>query len=226
MNIFHKVSEKPWLPQADDVSEGQSATHPKVPSERIALRFFLAVVGVVFFLFIITFLNRSQYPDFVALAGQPWQPFTNPSQLWANTLLLFSGSLALHLTGVVTRRNADNTVLFFLALSVFLSYLFILAQLSVWKELMVNGYGLALNPANSFFYLLTGIHGVHLLGGLCVLLSVSYNFWGNKSRTKLRASIALCASYWHFLFVIWLVLFALLTATPETFNTIASVCGF
>ena len=48
----------------------------------------MAIVSVLFFLFIITFLSRSQYPDFEALAGAPWQPFTDPSRLWFNTALL------------------------------------------------------------------------------------------------------------------------------------------
>ena len=62
---------------------------------RIMLRFILGIVGVLFFLFIITFLSRSQYPDFQALAGAPWQPFTDPSRLWFNTALLACASFAI-----------------------------------------------------------------------------------------------------------------------------------
>ena len=77
MNIFKTLGQKPWLEDANPALPLN--TVPEVDTNAaasIVLRFIMAIVSVLFFLFIITFLSRSQYPDFQALAGQPWQPFT------------------------------------------------------------------------------------------------------------------------------------------------------
>ena len=71
---------------------------------------------------------------------------------------------------------------------------------------------------------------IGLLGGLGVVLALimrtSVRASGSANRDKLTASIGLCTTYWHFLFLVWLVLFALLTSTPETYKTLAALCGF
>ena len=92
MNPFKVLGEKSWLPEPAGVTPVFDAEQGI--AGKVALRFFIAVVTVLFFLFTITFLARSQYPDFQALAGQPWQPFTDPSRLWFNTTLLALSSLS------------------------------------------------------------------------------------------------------------------------------------
>ena len=74
------------MPEPASVADAVPAGHRG--GSRIALRFIMAIVSVLFFLFIITFLSRSQYPDFEALAGSPGNPFTDPTRLWLNTVLL------------------------------------------------------------------------------------------------------------------------------------------
>ena len=88
---------------------------------------------------------------------------------------------------------------------------------------MLNlGYGLSANPANSYFYMLTGVHAAHIVGGLVALGWVCQRLLrGADAEVALRA----CASYWHYLFVLWLVLFFMLTRTPETYAMIAAFCG-
>ena len=69
------------------------------------------------------------------------------------------------------------------------------------------------NPANGFFYLITGLHGLHLLGGLVAWGRTSDKVWRGFEPAQVRLSVELCAVYWHFLLVVWLVLFALLLLT-------------
>ena len=77
---------------------------------------------------------------------------------------------------------------------------------------------LAANPANSFFYLITGLHGLHIVGGLVALGRTTDRAWTPRSRTeRLRLSVELCAMYWHFLLFVWLVLFVLLTGWAGDF---------
>ncbi len=73
---------------------------------------------------------------------------------------------------------------------------------------MEEGFGAATNPASSFFYLITAVHGLHLAGGLVALARAALR--SARGGAALRLSIELCATYWHFLLIAWLVLFALL----------------
>jgi len=228
MGIFKTLGEKPWL--QDPAIAGNAAALEHVPnpsdSARIALRFILAVVGVLFFLFIITFLSRSQYPDFEALAGAPWQPFTDPSRLWFNTALLACASIAMHSGLIGTRNNKLNVSVVGISVSVFFTIAFLLAQFDLWLHLQSMGYYVNTNPANSYFYLLTAVHGLHIVGGLLVLAHVVFKVWQDESPTSLAGPLRLCTTYWHFLFGVWLVLFALLSSEPETINALAAMCGF
>lgn len=224
MSVIKTLGEKPWLtPSGED--DLLASVDPRAAS-RTALRFIMAIVGVLFFLFIITFLSRSQYPDFQALAGQPWQPFTDPGRLWLNTGLLVMASLALHAGLLGSRRNHLNLAVAGISAGVFFSVAFLVAQLELWRHLQSLGYYVTSNPANSYFYLLTAVHGLHVLGGLVVLANVVFRIWYDDSIATLSHPLGLCTQYWHFLLGVWVVLFALLASRAETINTLAALCGF
>jgi len=233
MNFFSTLSEKPWLatntPQpAPAVNVIALLNHQK----QIALKFFLAVVTVIFSLFIITFLERSQFPDFQALAGQPWQPLSDPWRLWLNTGLLVAASVVMHLALHYAKHERRGAVLVATGVALALTVQFILAQLWVWSLLNDLGYYLASNPANSYFYLFTAVHGAHLIGGLLVLACVFINVSrrqaldAQQSWARVNGNLKLCANYWHYLLGIWFVLFALLTSSAETYQLLAALCGF
>lgn len=227
MKILEILGTKPWLHDAEvGATSVSDAENSPLPAGRIALRFILAVVGVLFSLFIITFLSRSQYPDFEALAGAPWQPFTDSSRLWLNTGILFCASLALQAGLGGSRKGKFNLVVASVSAAIFLTVLFLLAQFDLWLYLQSMGFYLSGNPANSYFYLLTAIHGMHLVGGLVALSYVVFRLWHENSPSSLSEPLQLCTTYWHFLFFIWMVLFGLLTSTPETINALAAMCGF
>ena len=95
-------------------------------------------------------------------------------------------------------------------------------QLLAWRQLNAAGYFLAANPGNAFFYLFTGLHGLHLLGGLVALGMTANKVWrGGFEVKEVRLSVQLCAVYWHFLLALWLVLFTLLTPWVGEF---AAIC--
>ena len=109
------------------------------------------------------------------------------------------------------------------------TFCFLAGQLWVWQQLNDSGYFVAANPANAFFYLLTALHGLHLLGGLWVWAKTTAKAGRGGAVEEVRLSVELCTVYWHYLLLVWLALFTLLLSTPPrqsscTPDTIA-VCG-
>lgn len=225
MSFFGTLGEKPWLHPSGVMHGPMAAVEPYLAA-RTALRFIMAIVSVLFFLFIITFLSRSQYPDFQALAGQPWQPFTDTSRLWFNTSLLAISSMAMQGGLIAARRQAAAGMVIGLGVGCTFAILFLLAQLSLWQQLNALGFYVGSNPANSYFYLLTAVHGLHLLGGLIALGYIASRLWRRETAIALALPLGLCTQYWHFLFVVWLAVFALMTSEPATINALAAMCGF
>lgn len=191
---------------------------------KTGLHLFLAVVSSLFLLFLIAFIARSQMADWLPLT-EPLAPLANPWQLWLNSAFLVFGCIALQWSRMAARQGRlDATVIGFVLGGVF-AIAFLAGQLLVWQQFVAWGYFVASNPANSFFYLLTGMHGLHLLGGLIAWSMIGAKFLHRVPLPKLRARVELCAIYWHYLLGLWFVLFALLASTPETYEAIARLCG-
>jgi cytochrome c oxidase subunit III len=91
--------------------------------------------------------------------------------------------------------------------------LFLAGQLVAWQQIRSSGYLLEGNPATSFFYLITLIHGLHLIGGLVAWVRIFVRFIHGNSLLQIRVSIELCAIYWHFLLVVWLIFYGLMLST-------------
>ena len=121
--------------------------------------------------------------------------------------------LALQWALVNARRRRIEGVRQGLLVGGVLAYAFLAGQLGVWLQLNALGYFAAANPANAFFYLLTALHGVHLVGGLVALGRTTAKAKRVHEVSDVRLSIELCAIYWHFLLVVWLILFGLLLFT-------------
>lgn len=213
--------------------DGSNGRHDESLHERAAksarqaktgLRLLMAVISSLFFLFIIAFLIRSQLSDWQHLSA-PWKPMADPWPLWINTAMLLLASVCLQWSRLSVRKDNARRAVEGMLLAGLFSVAFIIGQLLVWKQLHALGYYVAANPANSFFFLLTGLHAVHLLGGLVAWLKTSIKAWQGVSTEQLAISIELCAMYWHYLLALWLVLLALLTSSPEAYAAFARLCG-
>ena len=219
--------EKPWQAQGVIAVHAHTCIHDQqLKRNKTALYFLLAVIGVMFFLFVITLLQRSQSFDFQALAGEVWRPLTDTRMLWQNTLALVLASAALMVARFKAKAGNVEVAMTFFCFSALCSVLFIWGQLNIWRQLIEAGYHLTSNPANSYFYLLTGIHGLHIAVGVIVMFRVFWHFYRPATPQSLSNFIELCATYWHFMLLVWLGLFALLTSDSETFSTVAAWCGF
>ena len=129
-------------------------------------------------------------------------------------------SVALHWAYLAARRNDIDGVIVGLCGGAASAVTFLVGQLLAWRQLSVAGYFVASNPANSFFYLITAVHGLHLMGGLVALGRTTAKVWYGAAVTQVRLSVELCAIYWHFLLLVWLVLLGLLTGWTDDFVAI------
>ncbi len=156
-----RIMSKPWL----EIGVIDEPPGVRPPTAKIGLGVFLAVAGVLFALSISAYSMRLQAAD--------WWPLPVPRLLWFNTGLLILASAALEWTKTQSRHADLNGVRFGLIGAGVLTLAFVIGQLVVWRELVGEGYFLASNPANAFFYLMTGLHGLHVLGGLVALARVT-----------------------------------------------------
>ncbi|MDX1723273.1 MAG: cytochrome c oxidase subunit 3 [Pseudomonas sp.] len=210
-----------WHPDAGIPSPaGADRAH----TAKVGLRLFLVVVSSLFLLFLVAFIIRAQVPDWLPLT-EPLAPLAHTGALWLNSAALIGASIALQWARVAARRGNAQATLAGFALGGVLAIVFLLGQLWVWQLFAAWGYFVASNPANSFFYLLTGLHGLHLLGGLVAWGKTLGKLLRHAPLARLASSVELCAIYWHYLLGLWLLLFALLTSTPETYEAIAAFCG-
>ena len=212
-------------PLDNNFDEGWNDPAIAAKRRKTALLVMMAVITALFFLFTIAFLIRAQYSDYESLTA-PWQPLSNPWQLWFNSGLLLLASLSFHWSVVSARNNKFNATRDGLYLAGFFTVAFLASQLWLWQQLVALGYYVDSNPANSFFYLFTGLHGLHLIAGLLLWLRAVHQLRQRKSMALLRTGISLCATYWHFLLLIWLFLFSLIMGDQATFRAIAAFCGF
>ena len=197
------VNVQPWVAQAS-MQDVHGAVLSR-PAAKTALAVFLAVATSVFALFISAYAMRMHFGD--------WSPLQEPRLLTWNTGLLIVTGGAMQWTVAAARRGEIDGVRQGLIAAGVLTVAFLAGQLLVWKQLIDAGVFLRSNPANAFFYLLTAVHGVHLLGGLVAWARTTAKVWRGMEAAKVRLSVELCAIYWHFLLVVWLVLFALLLST-------------
>jgi len=227
MQFFKTLRMKPWLQQ--DYEQAVTMVSLEQSNEEkviTALKFFLAVITVIFFLFTITFLQRTQSFDFQALSGEPWLPFSNAKLLWQNSAYLLLASLSIVLAKYVAEKEHIYLIIFSLAATALFTLLFIFGQWQAWQQLNQAGFNISANPANSYYFLLTGVHGLHIVGGVLVLLRCIWHFGMGLSCQILATRLKFCGLYWHYLFFLWMFLFFLLTSSADTFKTIALICGF
>lgn len=197
------VNVQPWVAQAS--SRDVHGAVLSRPPAKTALWIFLAVVTSVFALFISAYAMRMHFGD--------WTPLRKPTLLTWNTGLLIVTSGVMQWTVVAARRADVEGVRRALVAGGVLTVAFLAGQLLVWKQLNDAGAFLNSNPANAFFYLLTAVHGVHLLGGLVAWARTTAKVSRGVELATVRLGIELCAIYGHFLLLVWLVLFALLMST-------------
>ena len=140
-----------------------------------------------------------------------WHHIILPSIIWFNTLALIASSVTLEVArrrvGAFMRGQANSRSgpTFWLNVTMFLGLVFVVGQYFAWLQLRSQGLYLPTNPNSSFFYVFTGVHVVHVLGGLGGLARVMVRF-RSTARPLRRSTLDATSYYWHFMGTLWLYL--------------------
>ena len=197
------LNMQPWVSDAEaDAVSGMSL---KSNTQTIGLTTFLAVATSMFALFASAYTLRMTMPD--------WSPMNEPAVLWINTGFLVFASIAYQWTSSIGLKRNAKQIRLGLIIAGFFSILFLIGQYIAWQQLIDKGMYVNTNPSIAFFYVLTAMHGLHLLGGLYVWARSVIRVSKNTDIESIRISVDLCTVYWHFLLLVWALLFSLMIST-------------
>lgn len=232
MSLIARLTEKPWLdpgikaPLPDD--------KPRPAAAAVGLVVFLCVVATLFALITSAYLMRMGWHSSLGHGAGDWRALSEPPLLWFNTAALALGSVAWELARMAARRGRMRDVKLGVAAAGLLTLVFVAGQAMVWWRFQTDGYLLSTsfavctpiadplarptlahfmsgNPALAFFYLITGLHALHMLGGLVAWFVTQRRLFAGNARVW--NSLTYCALYWHVLLLVWLAMFALMLST-------------
>ncbi len=194
------------LPPVDRDGGGDDGKRPR-PGKPSPKRYYtgmaLGIVSILMFFMALAsaFLVRRSSGD--------WVPVHIPMLMWVNTVVLLASSATLEIARHrLAKGHLDAYKNLWLVTTV-LGVLFLVGQVIAWRLLAAQGIYLASNPASSFFYIFTGAHALHLLGGVAALLYVAKRNFEQAQVTRTVAAEVI-SHYWHFMDALWLFLLALL----------------
>jgi cytochrome c oxidase subunit 3 len=195
------------------VSEVQSVTEPATRQRELnsmsllTVTVVLATVTMTFGAMIAVFIIRSQ-------AALYWGHLRVPPVLWASTVVLLASSVLLELARRELAHQNQRRFFQLTAWTTGLGALFLTGQLTAWLQVLHSGVVLAHNPHSWFIFLFSGLHGLHILlglGGLAYLLVRTRTpASGPKYQMTTRAVANGVSLFWHYLDLLWVILFALL----------------
>jgi cytochrome c oxidase subunit 3 len=211
VGILRRLTEKPWLaPGLDPLAEPDAGGLQALPAAAIGLRVYFGVATVMFALIAVLLVMRMGGHGVGAEQQPDWKPMFWPPLLWVNTGVLILSSAAWEWARAAAHRGQLESLRAGLIAGGVLALAFLAGQLTVWRQLEDAGCGLTATTMSAFFYLITALHGLHLLGGLAVWGRTTAKVLAGSEAAEVRQSVDLCTIYWHFLLLVWLVMLGLL----------------
>lgn len=168
------------------------------------------MVSVVMLFSTLTFLVKQRWAT-----SEDWVSVALPNVLYVNTGILLMSSMALEFARRALLRDGSRRCARWLLLTLILGLVFLAGQLIAWQQLVTRGLYMASNPGSFFIYLISGVHGFHLLGGIGVLtfIVIFFNTWEDK--LKQETAVSVIALYWHFMDALWIYLLVMLFITVQ-----------
>jgi len=193
---------------------------------RLGLVVGLTGIGMIFISFTSAYVVRQGLPTLDPRTNtllHDWFPVPLPGLLLLNTAVLLISSLTMELARRQAARKAlahfaslrgvsanAKEEISWLALTVVLGLGFLIGQWMAWRELAAGGFYVGSSPSSSFVYLLTGMHGIHLFGGVVALLSAGFASVLRRSADTQSILVDVTGWYWHFMAVLWIYILCLL----------------
>ena len=216
------------LSSAENLShDGLQQLEMRLRRARLGLGVGVLGIVMVFVSFTSAYIVRQGLPTLDPRTNtlvHDWFPLPLPALLFFNTGLLLISSVTMELarrqvarfstaTGAAPIPNVfagrEGTILW-LALTAVLGLSFLKGQWTVWREMEASGFYVASSPSSSFLYLLTGTHGVHLLGGIFALLAAGATVLFRRPAESRVVVLDVTAWYWHFMTLLWVYILCLL----------------
>lgn len=143
-----------------------------------------------------------------------WRPFNLPFQVYFSTVLILASSLTYTIAQKAIKQNEHQKTKKWLLATTVLGAMFISSQILAWLALVNRGFYVRSNPYAAFFYIMTALHAVHVLGGIIALGYVVLQNWqpndAEKALERRRDISGAVGWYWHFMGGLWIVLLGLL----------------
>jgi len=175
---------------------------------RIAMWFLLLVVMMTFGGLI------SAYIVISTNGVMEWKPFALPIQVWISTVLILASSVTYKIAHTMLSRDKQQKAKNWLLATTVFGGMFIASQLLAWVELVRRGVYVQSNPYAGFFYILTAVHAVHVIGGIIALGYILLRTWqataSDEELTKRKQISNSVGWYWHFMDGLWILLVLLL----------------
>jgi cytochrome c oxidase subunit III len=200
----------------------------EVRLRRARLGMGVAITGIVmiFVSFSSAYVVRQGLPTLDPRTGtlvSDWIPVRLPRLLLINTFVLLFSGVTMELARRQAAREAavaratssatsskGHSKISWLAVTIVLGLTFLVGQWMAWRELAASGFDLTAGPSSAFVYLLTGMHGLHLLGGVCALLFAGVASLLRRPVTSQAVILDVTGWYWHFMAFLWIYIFCLL----------------
>lgn len=172
--------------------------HPK----KFALWLFIVTVVMIFAAFTSAHIVRQADGD--------WLQYDIPQMLWVTSGIILASSITMQWAYIAAKKDKLEQVKLALSITTVLGIVFLFGQFQAWGQLVDQGVFFVGNPAGSFMYVFTGIHGAHLVSGVIYLLYMLVSAFKYKVHSKNMLNMEMSTTYWHFLGGLWIYLFIFL----------------
>jgi cytochrome c oxidase subunit 3 len=172
--------------------------HPK----KFALWLFIVTVIMIFAALTSAYIVRQ--------ADGNWVIFELPDLFLVTTIIILASSGTMHWAYMSVKKDNFESAKLAIAITTVLGIGFLAGQYLAWGELVKDNVHFVGNPSGSFVYVISGLHGLHIVGGVVFLIVVMVSIFRLKVHSRKYLRVEMCATYWHFLDGLWLYLFIFL----------------
>lgn len=212
MSLFAKLTEKPWETPGTDAFADEGRGEDLSATAPTALWLYFGVASVMFGVVFAGYLMIGNHGGDGHEMARDWRPVPATWLLWYNTGVLVLSSFAWQWARSAAQTGKRPQLQTTLLMGGTLACIFLIGQLAVWQQLRSGGYFAVANQAVAFFYVVIVLHAVHLIGGLAVWAWTMARLLSRAPMADLLLSVNLCTRYWHYLLLVWLVMFTMLLA--------------